>query len=31
MNFWRYYTRDDGYVKEKFLNKDFDTRDDGSW
>ena len=25
MNFWRYYTRDDGYVKEKFLKKDFDT------
>jgi len=25
MNFWRYYTRDDRYVKEKFLKKDFDT------
>jgi len=22
---WRYYTRDDGYVRERFLNKDFDT------
>jgi hypothetical protein len=22
---WRYYTRDDEYVKDKFLNKDFDT------
>jgi len=25
VNWWRYYTRDDGYVKEKFLDKDFDT------
>ncbi|MGC8867801.1 MAG: hypothetical protein ACP5PA_06305 [Elusimicrobiales bacterium] len=25
MKYWRYYKRDDGYVKERFLNKDFDT------
>lgn len=25
MRYWTYYTRDDGYVKEKFLDKDFDT------
>ena len=22
---WKYYPRDDGYIKERFLNKDFDT------